>query len=223
MDRGGGIVAEEPMMDGVVGSPALGRGILGSSSFFGGGTGVDSPIGVIEPPPIKGPRPLIADCVERAERYSPLNGPVVVVGVWTGVEAAGPRRGAILPPVVSGSVTTLDWNPFSFIRFLYSENVMRRTEGALGGDGCLGATVGVPSWATGLGAGADSTFAGGLGGSRDLGGVGGRSAVDDISACGCSSSSIRLSCLGEWATGGVVRILEGLKGRGGAGAGGGEE
>ena len=105
---------------------------------------------------------------------------------------------------------------------------MRRTDGALGGEGCLVDAVGASSRATDLGAitvlavgvGVGSVVVGGLGGSRglrSLGGAGGRLVVDGISACGCSSSSIILSYLGIGVgdkMGGVVRMVEGLRGGG---------
>jgi hypothetical protein len=123
----------------------------------------------------------------------------------------------MLPPVVSGSGTTLDWTPCSLFRILYSEYGMRRTAGTLG-EGCLGTTVAASSdlgtiavLAEGVGVG--SVFAGGLGGSR-LWGVDGRSAVD---ACSCSSSSIGLSCSEAGVIDGVVRMVEGLGGGGGDG------
>src|SRR5258706_5065705 len=134
----------------------------------------------------------------------------------------------MLPPVVSGSDTIFDLTPCSFFRFLYSENGMRRTEGALGGEGCLAAAVGASSRARDLGGvavlavggGVGSVVVGGLGGLRglgSLGGAGGRLAVDGISACGCSSSSIKSSCLGIGRMGGVVRMVVGLRGGGGEG------
>ena len=100
---------------------------------------------------------------------------------------------------------------------------MRRTAGALGEDG-LGATVDASSGATDLGTiaglvekvGAGSVFATGFGGSR-VWGVDGRSAVDDIPACGRSSSSIRVSCSGVGVIDGAVWMVVGLGGGDGDG------
>jgi hypothetical protein len=58
-----GTVVEAPMMGGV-GSLAMGRGRLVRKSILGRETGVASPIDIAELPPMKGPRPLIADAVE---------------------------------------------------------------------------------------------------------------------------------------------------------------
>jgi hypothetical protein len=67
-----------------------------------------------------------------------------------------------------------------------------------------------------VGVGVGSESAGGLGGSRVLGGVGGRSVVEDILLVAAHQVPSCYQCLGIGVTGGVVRMVEGLRGGGGA-------